>query len=69
MQTVLRQFVRDAIEGAIAAVLALALTMPASVDDAKRTATMVLIAVLGSTIAVARRLLLPYLLDWISPKR
>lgn len=68
MEAVVRRFIRDAIEGSITAILALALTMPSSVDDAKRMAAMVAVAVIGATIACSRRELLPYLLDRISPK-
>lgn len=64
----LRLFVRDAIEAAIAAVASLVITIPVNVDDAKRTALVVGTAVAAAVIAVARRELLPLILDAISPK-
>lgn len=56
-------FLRDIIEGAITAVTALTLAFPTSLSDAKSQAIVVLVAVIGATVAVARRSLLPALLE------
>ena len=53
------KFLRDAAEGSVAAVGALALTLPASLPDAQKEAVVIFTAVAGATIAVARRELLP----------
>lgn len=63
-----RLFLRDAVEAAIAALLSLTITMPANIDEAKRTLVIIAFAVGSAIIAVARRELLPLVLEWISPK-
>ena len=68
MKERLRLFARDAIEAAIASLGSLVLTLPADVPDAQREAIVVGTAVAAAVIAVARRELLPIVLDWISPK-
>lgn len=63
-----RLFVRDALEAAIAGAATI-LVVPESVDDAKRIAVAVGVSVATAVVAVARRELLPLILNAISPKR
>jgi hypothetical protein len=65
--TGLRLFARDALEAAIAAVATLVFTVPANLDDAKKEAIVVGVAIAAAVIAVARRELLPLILEAISP--
>ena len=68
MQEAFRLFVRDSIEAAVAVVAGLALTVPTGWDDLKRIATVAGTAAFVAVIAVGRRVLLPAILEWISPK-
>lgn len=63
----LRKFARDAIEAAIASVASLALTLPTSIPDAQKEALVIGVAVLSAVIAIARREVLPWVLEQISP--
>lgn len=58
-----RKFIVDAVEGAIAAVLVLAIAIPATLDDAKAQAAVIGMAVAGALIAALRRNL-PAALIW-----
>jgi hypothetical protein len=64
----LRLFLRDALEAAIAALGTLVITVPANLDDAKKEGIVISVAVAAAVIAVARRELLPLILEAISPK-
>lgn len=66
--TGLRLFLRDALEAAVAALGTLVITVPANLDDAKKEGIVISVAVAAAVIAVARRELLPLILDAISPK-
>lgn len=59
----LRKAVTDAVETGIAASLAVSFTLPTSVDEAKRTALVVLGAGAGAAIAALRRAVLTYLAE------
>lgn len=54
--------VRDALEAGLAAAAGLAIALPTSLDDAKREALVVVVAVGAAVIAVLRRELLPWIL-------
>jgi hypothetical protein len=64
----IRLFIRDAIEAALAALGTLVITVPSNIDDAKKEAIVIGVAIGAAVIAVARRELLPLLLDKIFPK-
>jgi hypothetical protein len=66
--TGLRLFLRDALEAAVAALGTLVITVPANLDDAKKEGIVISVAVAAAVIAVARRELLPLILEAISPK-
>ena len=63
-----RLFIRDAIEAAIAGAAAI-FFIPANVDDAKRLGLAAGVAIGTAVVAVARRELLPIILNAISPSR
>lgn len=64
-----RLVIRDAIEGAIAAVVALNLAWPTGVAELKSQTMIVAVAAGGAILAVLRRELLPIILNWISPTK
>jgi hypothetical protein len=68
VQEAFRLFVRDSIEAAVATAAALILTLPTSIDDAKRVAVIVGTAIFVAVVAVGRRVLLPAILQWVYPK-
>lgn len=68
MKEAFRLFLRDSIEAAVATAAALIVTLPSSIDDAKRVAVVVGTAILVAVVAVGRRVLLPAILQWIYPK-
>lgn len=61
-----RLFIRDAIEAALAGVATI-FFVPESVDDTKRLAVAAAVAIVTAVVAVARRELLPIILNAISP--
>lgn len=67
MKTAVRLFLRDSIEAAVTLFVAMQLTLPSNVDDAKRQALIILTAICASTWAVFRRVMLPAILKWIYP--
>lgn len=69
MKEGMRLFIRDALEAAIVSAGALAFTIPANLDDAKRESLVVAVAVGSAVWAVARRELVPLILNWISPAK
>lgn len=50
-----RKFIVDAVEGAVAAILVLALVIPTTVPEATAQAAIVGVAVLGAIVAAVRR--------------
>lgn len=62
----LRQFLRDAAEGALGAVLVLNLVIPGTLQEAQATALVLVTAVSGPVIAAARRHVLPAVLRWLA---
>ena len=60
-----RYIIRDAIEGALAAVVALNLAIPGSLVEAKAEGLTVVVAVAGAGIAVLRREALPAIWAWL----
>lgn len=62
-----RYVIRDAIEGAITAVVALNLAIPSTLSEAHAEGLIAVVAIAGAVIAVARRELLPIILQWIAP--
>jgi hypothetical protein len=67
MPLFVRKFIVDTIEGGIAALLALALVIPGTLEQAKAQAAVVGVAVLGAVIAAIRRNL-PAALLWLRDK-
>ena len=61
-----KYFLRDAIEAAIAAIGSLVITLPANLPQAQQEATVVFVAVAAAVLAVARRELLPIILNLFS---
>lgn len=59
-----RLMLRDAVEGAVAAVGGITLFWPHSADEASQLAMTVFVAVAGAVLAVLRR----YFLDWLMAK-
>lgn len=62
-----RKFLIDFIETGLAAVFALVIVVPGSVEEAKTQGLIVAAAVLGALIAAARRAI-PGLLAWLNEK-
>lgn len=60
----LRVFLRDAVEGALTAILAVTLAMPPSVDEARAQALVIWAAVIGAVIAAGRRQV-PVAIGWV----
>ena len=68
MKEALRLFLRDSIEAAVTLFVAMQLTLPGDLADAKRQALIILTAIGASTWAVFRRVMLPVILQWIYPR-
>lgn len=60
-----RLVIRDAIEGAIAAVVALNLAIPSTLSEAHGEALIAITAVAGAVVAVLRREALPAISSWL----
>lgn len=57
----IRKAITDAVETGIAAAFAVSFTLPASIEEAKRTALIVLGAGTGAALAALRRSVMTYL--------